>query len=64
MTDFHIIIKKKTTFDVVDILYATALSMSGTSYAVRYYSDAAHTAPASTALYSSADYILYVVPKE
>lgn len=64
MTDFKVIIKKKTTFDVVEYPFVTSLSMSGTSYVVTYYSDAGHTGAAASATYTSADYIVYVVPKE
>ena len=64
MTDFHVILKKKTTFDVADFPYATALSMSGSNYSVTYYSDAAHTGSATTTTYASADYLLYVVSKQ
>lgn len=63
-TDMHIIIKKKGTFDVYDYPYGTTLALSGTVYAVNYYSDAAHTGSVQIATYQVADYLAYVVPNE
>ena len=64
ITDLHVIMKRKTTFDTIDIPYATSLSMSGTSYSVVYYTSADHTGAAQVSTFASADYLVYVVPKE
>lgn len=60
---FHLILKDKQTFDTIDILYATAVSVSGTNYSVTYYTDST-LASTTTSTYVFANYYIYVVPSE
>lgn len=64
VTDIHVIVKKKDTYDVFDYPYATVLTVSGSLYTINYYSDAAHTGSVSIATHTTADHRAYAIPNE